>query len=91
MERLEDINVMEGIDFKTNQKISRINDELRKQYKKEKLKERITMIISVIAIIITIIATIKGIMIINTEDDKAKENCMNKGYSEQYCLKQING
>lgn len=91
MEKLEDINVMEGIDFKTNQKISKINDELRKNYKKEKRKERIIMIISTLAIIITTIALIKGLIIINKEDKKAKENCMNKGYNQAYCEKSILG
>lgn len=91
VERLEDINYMEGIDFKLNQRLSKIDDELRILKKKQKQKNRLENILLSICLVIAITITIMLSFMIFKNDDKTIDDCVNKGYSRPYCEKSIYG
>ena len=95
VERLEDINVMEGIDFKLNQKLMRANDRARQEYikvkRKEQFNKKLYKTLTITAIILVAIVLIIGFIKTSKEDKTSIENCMNKGYSQTYCEKTILG
>ena len=91
VEKLEDICVMEGIDFRLNQRISKIEDELRTQKKKTKRKNRIENILLTIAITITLGLIIVWSYYLFKDDNKDINNCVSKGHSQAYCEKSILG
>lgn len=91
IERLEDINVMPGINFKLNQKLMRADDEARKIKIKIDRRQKQEKILLSIALAFTILATIIFAYNIFKDDDKNINDCISKGYSRQYCEKSIIG
>lgn len=79
-EKLEDIDVMEGIDFEKNQR--RIQ-RLEKRIKKQKLMNKI-FYISITLLLIAII-----FIVYDRLGREAYNNCIDKGYSREYCRKVI--
>lgn len=79
-EKLEDINVMEGIDFEKNQR--RIQ-RLEKRIKKQKLMNKI-FYISIAILLIAII-----FIVYDRLGREAYNNCIDNGYSREYCRKVI--
>lgn len=88
---LKEINVMEGINFKYNQRISKIEDEIRKQKAEKKKRERLVNILLSICIVITSILIIIYASMIFSETNKDIDNCVEKGHSKAYCEKAILG
>lgn len=91
VERLEDINVMEGIDFKLNQRLSKIEDNIRKEKLRIRKNERFNNILLTTAVILASVITIMLCIMIFKNDDKNIDDCINKGYSRPYCEKSIIG
>ena len=91
VERLEDIDIMEGLNFRLNQRISKIEDEIRIQKKKAKSKNRIVNILLTIVLIITLGLTIVWGYYVFKDDKKDINNCVEKGHSQAYCEKSILG
>lgn len=91
VERLEDIEVMEGIDFKLNQRLSKIEDNIRKEKLRIRKNERFNNILVSIAIVIALVITIMLSIMIFKNDDKNIDDCISKGYSRPYCEKSIYG
>lgn len=80
---LEDVNIMEGIDFKANQKRMRMRKAIEKQNKIDKRNDLIVkgILISLgIALLIVL-----GIWNKQLTDD-ALESCQNVGHSYEYCV-----
>lgn len=74
---LEEIDVMQGIDFKANQE--RMREEI-KRIKKEQKKE--TILFYFIAAVILLLTVIS----ISKTSEQFVNNCTSKGYSESYCI-----
>ena len=91
VEKLEDIDIMEGLNFKLNQRISKIEDEQRKLKKKVKRNNRIENILLATALIITLGLTIVFGYYVFKDDNKDIKNCVEKGHSQAYCEKSILG
>lgn len=95
VEKIEDICVMEGINFRLNQRISRIEDEIRKEKIKKRKRERfnntLLSICITIASIITILLIITLGYLVFKDTDKDIQQCIDKGYSKPYCEKAILG
>ena len=91
VERLEDIEVMEGINFKLNQRLSKIEDNIRKEKLRIRKNERFNNILVTIAIVIALVITIMLSIMIFKNDDKNIDDCISKGYSKPYCEKSIYG
>jgi uncharacterized integral membrane protein len=75
-EKVEDINVMEGIDFETNQKRLR---ELEQRKKERKRKQTIFNVIFVVLVIMILF------IIMDRMRTKAIESCMELGQSREWC------
>ena len=88
-EKLEDINVMEGIDFKKNQeRINSIKNQNRmrkieKRIKREQMANRIFYGLIILLIILMLF------IIYQKLGRRAYESCLEKGYSELYCERNI--
>ena len=91
VERLEDISVMEGIDFKLNQRLSKIEDTIRAEKRKQRKNERFNNILVSIAIVIALVITIMLSFMIFKDDDKTIDECVSKGHTRPYCEKSIYG
>lgn len=91
MEKLNEVNVMEGIDFKLNQRLSKIEDNIRKEKLRIRKNERFNNILISIAIVIALVITIMLSFMIFKNDDKNINECVEKGYSRPYCEKSIYG
>lgn len=91
VERLEDINVMEGINFKLNQKLMKLDDKIRKEKLKIKKDKEYNNRLIKIAIVLASVIIIMLAFIIFKDDDKNIDDCINKGYSRPYCEKSIYG
>ena len=91
VERLEDINVMEGIDFKLNQRLSKIEDNIRKEKLRIRKNERFNNILVSITIVIALVITIMLSIMLFKNDDKNIDDCVSKGYTRPYCEKSIYG
>lgn len=91
VERLEDINVMEGINFKSNQKLMKLDDKIRKEKLKIKKDKEYNNRLIKIAIVLASVIIIMLSIIIFKNDDKNIDECVNKGYSKPYCEKSIIG
>ena len=92
VERLEDINVMEGIDFKLNQKLMKKNEKVRIEKLKIKKNERFNNILVSTAIVLaSVIIIIMLVFLIFKDDDKNINDCISKGYTRQACEKSIIG
>ena len=77
---MNEVNIMSGIDFKSNQK--RIRERIIKQ-KKE--KKRWNIIIGVLVVILII-----GLLFLNKKmSDSALSSCQTKGNSYGYCINHI--
>lgn len=85
-EVLEEIDLMQGIDFKANQVRMREHKERLERLKREQRKE--TILATFIAIVI-VVMTIALLVIDRNITEDAKESCMNVGHSENYCLSKI--
>jgi uncharacterized integral membrane protein len=75
-EKLQDIDVMQGIDFKTNQKRVR---ELEQRKKERKRKQIIFNVIFVVLVIMILF------IIMDRMRTKAIESCMELGQSREWC------
>lgn len=75
-EKVEDINVMEGIDFKKNQ------ERIRKEIEKNKKKKRMYNILYFIAIMILICGIF---MLLNKQSEDAYKSCVENGMSAEWC------
>jgi len=91
MERLEDVNVMEGIDFKSNQKLMKLDDKIRKEKLKIKKDKEYNNRLIKIAIVLASVIIIMLAFIIFKDDDKNIDDCISKGYTRQVCEKSIIG
>lgn len=77
---MEDINIMPGIDFKSNK------ERIRSKKRKEK---RINKILN-IAIIVGLLIAVIGILFINKKmTDSALVNCQNLGNDYNYCISHL--
>lgn len=77
---MNEINIMEGIDFRANQE--RIRSKKRRSKKVNKILN--------IAIIIGVIIALVGILYINKKlTDSAMDSCQAKGYSYNYCIAHV--
>lgn len=72
-EKLEDIDVMEGIDFKSNQ------ERIRRQVRRKQSKK--TILLGIIGITIIVVSCI----LLNFTTKQFVNNCTSAGYSENYC------
>ena len=91
VERLEDIDIMNGIDFKLNQRLSKIEDNMRKEKLKTKKDQEYNNRLIKIAIILASAIIIMLAFIIFKDDDKNIDDCIAKGYTKAYCEKSIYG
>ena len=82
---------MECINFKYNQRISKIEDEIRKQKAEKKKREKLENILLSICIVITSILIIIYASMIFSGTNKDIDNCIEKGHSKAYCEKAILG
>lgn len=84
----EEVNIMEGIDFKTNQKKVRKQIKTRTIQRKEQLR-KLNRRLNVSLILLVIVTITLIVMIWNylhkTSDDIYK-NCLEKGYDVNYCV-----
>lgn len=77
---MNEVNIMSGIDFKTNQK--RVRERIMKRKKEQK---RQNIIIGVLVVILII-----GLLILNKKmSDSALSSCQNKGHNYGYCINHI--
>ena len=77
---MNEVNIMEGIDFKANKE--RIRSKKRRS-------KRVNKILN-IAIIFGIIIALVGILYINKNlTDSAMESCQNLGHSYNYCVAHV--
>lgn len=91
VEKLEDICVMEGIDFRLNQRLSKIEDAMRKEKLKIKKNERFNNILVTIAIVIALVICGLLIYMLATDSEKAINQCVENGHARQVCEKSILG
>ena len=75
-EKVEDINVMEGIDFEKNQRKTR---RIQERLKKEKRNQAIFYTIVIILIVLILL------IILGRMETKAIESCMELGQSREWC------
>lgn len=75
-EKVEDINVMEGIDFEKNLRRTR---RIQERLKKEKRNQAIFYTIVIILIILIFL------VILGTMRTKAIDSCMELGQSREWC------
>lgn len=77
---MNEVNIMSGIDFKSNQK--RVRERIMKRKKEQK---RQNIIIGVLVIILII-----GLLFLNKKmSDSALSSCQNNGHSYGYCINRI--
>lgn len=76
-EKLEEVNIMQGIDFKSNQ--ARMREQIKKIKREQKKEEILFGIIAVFIVIMTCTLLYKT-------DKEFMDGCTSKGYSENYCL-----
>ena len=77
---MNDINIMPGIDFKSNK------EKIRSKKRKEK---RINKILN-IAIIVGLLIGVIGILMINKNmTDSAMESCQELGNTYEYCIAHV--
>lgn len=77
---MNEVNIMEGIDFKANK------ERIRSKKSKEKKVNKILNWIIIIGLIIAVI----GILFINKNlTDSAMESCQAKGHSYNYCIAHV--
>lgn len=89
--KLEDVNVMEGIDFKANRKLSIKNDNVRKAKLKYKKDQEYNNKLVKAAIGLAVVIILLLSFMIFKDDDKNINECVEKGYSRAYCEKSIIG
>lgn len=89
--KLEEVNVMEGIDFKLNQKLMRIDDKARAEKIRIKKNEQFNNRLIKIAIGLAVVIILMLSFMIFKDDDKNINECVEKGYSRPYCEKSIYG
>lgn len=81
---MNEINVMTGIDFKSNQK--RIRNAKIKQLKKERKINKI-LNFGIVTVLLIFVVTV---LIANKKmTDSAMESCQSKGNSYEYCINHI--
>lgn len=76
-ERLEEVNIMQGIDFKSNQARMR---EQAKRLQREQRKER------VLAFFIGAVIVIMTCTLLNYMNNGSLEKCEKAGNSKEYCM-----
>lgn len=77
---MNEVNIMSGIDFKSNQKRTR-----ERIIKQKKEKKRWNIIIGVLVVILII-----GLLFLNKKmSDSALSSCQNNGHSYGYCINRI--
>ena len=77
---MNEVNIMSGIDFKSNQK--RVRERIMKRKKEQK---RQNIIIGVLVVILII-----GLLFLNKKmSDSALSSCQNKGHNYGYCINHI--
>lgn len=76
VEKIEEINIMDGIDFKSNQK------RVKAYMKKQKRKEKFT---NVLLIVLMSLALFFVFDVLTNSTKKAKNDCISKGHSANYC------
>ncbi len=75
--KIEEINVMKGIDFKSNQERMReMYERQRKQHQKETI---LTFFIGIVIVVMTI-------MLLGYMTSGSLEKCVAAGNSENYCM-----
>ena len=77
---LEELDVMQGIDFKTNQ------IKVREQEKRKKKKEKFKKIIRNILLAVLLIGLI---VLLKIQKDSAIDSCIKNGRSYNYCVNHI--
>jgi predicted nucleic acid-binding Zn ribbon protein len=79
-ESLEEVSLMQGIDFKSNR--ARMREQI-KRAKKEQRKEAILFWVVAVAIIVMVC------MLLSKMSCEAKKSCTSIGHSESYCEERI--
>lgn len=73
----KEVNVMEGIDFKSSQ--ARMREQI-KRAKRERVKETILFYFIALAIVVM------AVMLMINNNNEFVSNCTEAGYSESYCI-----
>lgn len=74
--KIEEVNVMKGIDFKSNQqRMKEMYERQRKQHQKETV---LTFFIGIVIVVMTV-------MLLGYITNKEVDKCVNAGHSETYC------
>lgn len=76
-EKLEEVNIMQGIDFKSNQ--ARMREQIKKSQREQKKEAILCGIIVVVIVIMTCTLLCKT-------NKEFMDGCTSKGYSKNYCL-----
>lgn len=74
--RVEEINIMQGINFRSNQE--RMREMYARQRKQQQKETILTFFIGIVIVVMT--AMLLGYM-----TDKEVDKCVNAGHSETYC------
>ena len=77
---LEELDVMQGIDFKTNKK--KVRDQEKNKNKKEKFKKNIRNILLVILLICLFV-------FLKIQKDSAIDSCVKNGNDKLYCEEHV--
>ena len=91
VEKLEDINIMNGIDFRLNQRLQKIEEDQRRLKQKVRRKNKLQNTLLTITLILAMGITIMLAMMLWNDTDKSIDDCISKGYSRPYCEKTIIG
>lgn len=86
---MNEVNIMSGIDFKSNQErirnLKEHQKKLQKEMKELKEQKRWNIIIGVLVVILII-----GLLFLNKKmSDSALSSCQNKGHNYGYCINHI--
>ena len=84
----DEVNIMEGIDFKTNQKKVRKQIKTRTIQRKEQLRKlnRRLNISLILVVSLLLVLFVKFCTYLSNASDEAYKSCLEKGYDVNYCV-----
>lgn len=74
--KLDEVNVMKGIDFKSNQQ--RMREMYARERKRHQEETILTFFIGIVIVVMTV-------MLLSYMEDKDLDKCINAGHSKTYC------
>ncbi len=74
--RLEEVNIMKGIDFKSNQ------ERMREMYERERKQQQKE---TVLAFFIGIVIVVMTVMLLGYMNSESLDKCVNAGNSKEHC------